>query len=179
MNKKLENEIGTALCYLLRHGAVKENVAIDDRGFCYIDDVIAWSAGQRFGPLTLEQIDLVVANCNKQRYEIEEDRIRCVQGHSIDIIAPPISTYEGPVYHGTATRFLHAIMNTGLNGQQRSFVHLTKDKETARDVGARHGTPVILEIDRAAFSEKNPLLEASNGVLLAKYIDSKYLRMVK
>lgn len=51
------------------------------------------------------------------------------------------------MYHGTVERFLCSILADGLNKVKRHHVHLSKDVETARRVGARRGQPVVLEVD--------------------------------
>lgn len=51
------------------------------------------------------------------------------------------------LYHGTATRFLESIREKGIIKGNRQYVHLSKDIETARNVGKRHGEVVILPID--------------------------------
>jgi putative RNA 2'-phosphotransferase len=43
------------------------------------------------------------------------------------------------LYHGTVDRFLASIMAEGLKKGKRHHVHLSKDTETARKVGARRG----------------------------------------
>src|ERR1700737_4361031 len=50
------------------------------------------------------------------------------------------------LYHGTVDRFLVSIMAEGLKKGKRHHVHLSKDTETARKVGARRGKPVILQV---------------------------------
>ncbi|MCB5650434.1 RNA 2'-phosphotransferase, partial [Bifidobacterium breve] len=50
------------------------------------------------------------------------------------------------LYHGTASRFLDEIKKQGLIAGERHYVHLSADEATARKVGARHGSPVILTV---------------------------------
>ncbi len=45
-------------------------------------------------------------------------------------------------------RFMESIMKNGLSPQSRQYVHLSKDVETAQNVGKRHDDkPYILRID--------------------------------
>lgn len=176
---KHKQKVSVSMCYLLRHGAIKENVNIDAKGFVYISDVLHWlNTHSENLNCDLNMLDEIVVEDEKRRYEIVEDKIRCVQGHSILIEEAPLSQYKGDIYHGTSKRFLKAILKSGLNGQLRNHVHMSKDIETATAVGNRHGESVVLKISHEAFSDDNPLLESSNGVLLAKHIDPKYIEVL-
>ncbi|WP_425447704.1 RNA 2'-phosphotransferase [Dethiothermospora halolimnae] len=49
------------------------------------------------------------------------------------------------LYHGTAKRFIRSIKNNRLLPQDRQYVHLSEDKDTAFQVGRRRDkTAVIL-----------------------------------
>ena len=71
--------------------------------------------------------------------------IRANQGHSVEVDLQ-LEEREPPemLYHGTVERFLPSILEAGLVRGKRHHVHLSKDVETARKVGARRGKPVIL-----------------------------------
>ena len=53
------------------------------------------------------------------------------------------------LYHGTGEQSVPAILRSGLLKMSRHHVHLSRDVETARKVGMRHGRPVILTIAAA------------------------------
>lgn len=80
------------------------------------------------------------------------------------------------LYHGTATRYLDAILADGLKPQARQQVHLSLDEETARRVGQRHGKPVILTADAARMhAEGFKFNVADNGVWLTDRVPAEYL----
>jgi putative RNA 2'-phosphotransferase len=104
-------------------------------------------------------------------------RIRASQGHSIAIdlglqpVAPP-----AVLYHGTASRFLKAILASGLRAGARQHVHLSADVTTARRVGARHGFPVVLRVDAARMAAEGMVFHLSdNGVWLTGPVAPRYL----
>ncbi len=172
------DKISTSFCWLLRHGAIKAGVDIDIDGYVRIQDLIDWYNTQNPEAQISEATVYSVVNLDeKDRYVIFGDSIRCVQGHSIPGIAHdnPITEWTGEVYHGTAQRFLKSILRYGLLPVSRNFVHFSKDYDTALEVGARHGKPVVLRIDREAFGYGNCLREARNGVLLSGKVDPKYI----
>ncbi len=81
------------------------------------------------------------------------------------------------LYHGTASRFLKAILATGLRPGARHHVHLSADIATASRVGARHGFPAVLAVDTARMRTDGIVFYLSdNGVWLTAEVKPKYLR---
>ncbi|PIT14880.1 hypothetical protein BGI32_06725 [Snodgrassella alvi] len=82
------------------------------------------------------------------------------------------------LYHGTATRFLNSINQQGLLPGSRHYVHLSTDAETATTVGARHGKPVILQINALTmFQAGYKFYLTDNGVWLTQTIPAKYFHL--
>ena len=81
-----------------------------------------------------------------------------------------------PLYHGTVERFLPAILIEGLNKGRRHHVHLSKDVETARKVGARRGKPVVLKVDAERMRrDGHTFFVSANGVWLTNAVPPGYL----
>lgn len=82
------------------------------------------------------------------------------------------------LYHGTASRFLESIQKEGIKSGSRLYVHLSKDVDTAMNVGKRHGKPVVLKV-HAQEMEKNgcDFYLSENGVWLTKEILKKYFEV--
>jgi putative RNA 2'-phosphotransferase len=139
------------LSYALRHEPGKAGIVLDGAGWCGVDAVLAALQRQHL-PLTRADLDQVVATNPKQRFELDADarRIRARQGHShpVELGLEPRVPPEY-LYHGTATRFLDAILAQGLVKGDRHHVHLSADPATATAVGGRHGSPVILVVAAA------------------------------
>lgn len=165
------------LSLILRHQPQTAGLTLDAEGWAEINALLA-GAPRRLG-LDRARLEEIVATNDKKRFEISADgaRIRAVQGHSVaidlglDAIAPPET-----LYHGTATRFLKAILAEGLRPGTRRHVHLSADAETARRVGARHGLPAILLVaaGRAA-ADGQRFFRAENGVWLTEPLPARYL----
>ena len=67
-------------------------------------------------------------------------------------------------------------MEKGIIKGNRLYVHLSSTKETATNVGKRHGEPVVLAIDAEKMAEDGHRFFLSrNGVWLTDYIDVKYI----
>ena len=57
----------------------------------------------------------------------------------------------------------------------RNFVHLSKDKKTAFEVGRRRGNPVVIVIDAISLIEDGQKIYISkNGVYLTDHILPRY-----
>lgn len=169
------------LSLVLRHDPGAIGIVLDAEGWTDIAALLdkAALAGK---PIARADFDNVVALNDKQRFTLSDDglRIRAAQGHSVNIelTLTPVRS-PPPLYHGTATRFLEAILREGLTPQSRRHVHLSTDVEMARAVGRRHGRPVVLRIDvAAAIARGLPFYRADNGVWLTTEVPATLLAIV-
>jgi len=166
------------LSYVLRHRPDSIGLALDAHGWAGVGELLACLAAHG-KPLDRALLDRVVASNDKQRFAFSPDgtRIRASQGHSIDVDLQ-LQAAEPPavLYHGTASRFLKAILASGLRPGARHHVHLSADIETATRVGARHGFPAVLAIDAARMRADGLVFYRSdNGVWLTAGVKPKYL----
>lgn len=166
------------LALVLRHNPGEIGITLDAAGWVPVDTLLA--ALRRHGrELTRAQLDRVVAENDKKRYEYDESgtRIRASQGHSVPVElgytpAEPPAT----LYHGTATGTVEAIFREGLKPGRRHHVHLSTDIETATRVGARHGRPAVLTVDAARMRADGHLFyRSTNGVWLTEHVAPAYL----
>lgn len=174
--------ISKYLSYLLRHAPQAIGLPLDAQGWADIGQLIAGAArhGHRLDRATIESI---CATSDKQRFALSDDgqHIRAVQGHSTPVVQRRYPAAEPPerLYHGTATRFLDSIRAQGLKPGARHHVHLSADIGTARAVGARHGVPVVLEIDAQRMHRQgHPFFIAENGVWLTDAVPAECLAPV-
>lgn len=166
------------LALVLRHNPGKIGIELDAAGWVPVDTLLA-ALHARGRDLTREQLDRVVADNDKKRYEYDESgtRIRASQGHSVPVDlgyapAEPPAT----LFHGTATGTVEAIFREGLKPGRRHHVHLSADVETATRVGARHGKPAVLTVDAARMRADGHLFyRSTNGVWLTEHVAPAYL----
>lgn len=167
------------LSLVLRHSPQTIGLQLDAAGWAPTDELLACLA--RSGKaMSLAQLQAVVANCAKQRFAFSEDgrRIRANQGHSVTVeLQLDPSTPPDALYHGTATRFLDAILAQGLQRQKRHHVHLSASVETASVVGRRHGKLALLRVDAARMVANGHVFYCSdNGVWLTDAVPVAYLQ---
>ncbi|MEN4918543.1 RNA 2'-phosphotransferase [Achromobacter spanius] len=167
------------LSYVLRHAPQDIGIALDTEGWTDIDTLLLQAAAHG-REISRAQLDDVVQTSEKKRFSISADgrRIRAAQGHTTQAVAleHPVRTPPDTLYHGTATRFLDAILREGLKPGQRHHVHLSAEIATATEVGRRYGTPVILRVDaRAMRAQGHSFQQADNGVWLAAAVPPQFL----
>ncbi|MBB5866504.1 RNA 2'-phosphotransferase [Xanthomonas sp. 3058] len=176
---KHHTEISKFLSFVLRHDPHAIGLTLDAQGWAEIDALIA-GAKANGTTLDLALIQAVVAGSDKQRFALSDDgrRIRAVQGHSTPTVALQLEAKLPPevLYHGTATRFLDAIMAEGLRPGQRHHVHLSDNMQTAASVGQRYGAPVVLQVEAGRmYRDGLQFFQADNGVWLTAHVPATFL----
>ena len=162
---------------ILRHKPETIGIQLDEHGWANVDELIAGiSKTCEFNREILEEI---VRTDNKQRFTFNEDKtkIRANQGHSIPVdvelkeMQPPET-----LWHGTGEKYVASIDQQGLNPRTRLYVHLSKDRETAKKVGQRHGKPVLYLVKaEEMYNDGYRFYRSENGVWLTKEVPVKYL----
>lgn len=159
------------LAYLLRHSKLPNH-----KGWIKVDVV-----QNELGVLLLD-IQKNVYEDTKGRFEFSEDKssVRALYGHSIDVNLGLEPTTPPPVlYHGTAEKYIDSIMKEGLRPRKRNFVHLSETMDMAKQVGTRHGSPVVLSIDIEAMIRAGyKFYKAQNGIWLTGDIPPIFLKAV-
>ena len=132
--------------------------------------------------MSLQDLQQIVESDNKGRFEFSEDKssVRALYGHSINVdlglepTTPPLI-----LYHGTAEKYIDSIMKEGLRPRKRNFVHLSETIDMAKQIGTRHGSPVVLSIDIEAMVRAGyKFYKAQNSIWLTRDIPPKFLKVV-
>ena len=172
-NRRMNNKINESkrLAHLLRHSDLP-----DSKGWVKTSVVL--------GRLSLLPQDLqqIVEGDSKGRFEFSVDKssVRALYGHSIDVNLGLEATMPPLVlYHGTAEKYVDSIMKEGLRPRKRNFVHLSETIDMAKQIGARHGSPVVLSIDTEAMIRAGyKFYKAQNGIWLTGDILPKFFKAV-
>jgi putative RNA 2'-phosphotransferase len=164
------------LSYVLRHRPDAIGIELADGGWVDVETLL--DAMTRHGrPLTRATLDRIAAGTAKRRLEVDGDRVRAAQGHTVpvDLGLPPVAP-PAVLYHGTVAEFLAPIRSDGLTPRGRTHVHLSADRDTATAVGARRGAPVILTIDAAGMHRAgHAFYRAANGVWLTALVPPQWI----
>jgi len=164
---------------ILRHKPEVIGIALDAHGWADVQELIAGINATGKYQIDMPMLEEIVRTDNKQRYSFNEDKtkIRANQGHSIQVDVE-LKEAEPPeiLYHGTGEKYVESILREGLIPKSRLYVHLSKDMETAVNVGSRHGKPHIFKVHTGEmFRQGCKFWLAENGVWLTKAVPIEYL----
>jgi putative RNA 2'-phosphotransferase len=182
VESKRATRLGRFVSLVLRHKPEAAGVSLDREGWADVGALLAGAAREGV-PFSRDELDELVATNDKQRFALSEDgrRIRARQGHSLTVelgLSP--SRPPAALFHGTVERFVHSILQSGLEKRARQYVHLSTDIPTAQRVGRRRGTPVVLRIaaDRMAAAGHQFFL-AENGVWLTESVPVAFIERIE
>ena len=165
------------LSLVLRHKPEVAGITLDSHGWAEVDALLAGMAPRH--RLTMAQLEEIVRTDDKQRYAFNDSKtkIRANQGHSVPVDVE-LTECEPPelLYHGTGEKYVDSILKHGLIPKTRLYVHLSKDLETAKLVGLRHGTPVVFTVQSGEMHRHGiRFYRAENGVWLTERVPSQFL----
>lgn len=181
MEKRLKS-LSKMTSHALRHEPWLYELELDDEGWVRLTDLIeAFQLGRdKFTDLSPADFQAILAQSDKQRFELRGDKIRALYGHSTpQRIAKNPTEPPTVLYHGTAPETAEIVLKDGLKPMSRQYVHLSADVETARMVGQRKaGKPVLLTIASAqAHRDGVVFYHANETIWLADHIPASYLSL--
>ena len=170
-------EVSKYMSLILRHKPEVIGICLDEHGWADVDELINGIAKTHV--FNMEILEEIVKNDSKQRYAFNEDKtlIRANQGHSIQVDVE-LEEKEPPewLWHGTGEKYAVSIDQQGLVPKSGLYVHLSKDKDTAMNVGKRHGKPVLYRVKtKQMYTDGYKFYLSANGVWLTKEVPVKYL----
>lgn len=181
MNNSRLVKISKYLSKHLRHQPERIGLQLAPGGWVSVEQLLA---ACRRNQLLMSRTDLneVVANNDKQRFSFDRTGtlIRANQGHSVEIdlgLEPAIPPEV--LYHGTGHGAVESILRIGINKMSRHHVHLSTDVATARQVGMRHGRPIVFAVDATTMTRSGYTFYCSeNGVWLVEQVPPEYLQQI-
>ncbi|RYD79013.1 MAG: RNA 2'-phosphotransferase [Sphingobacteriales bacterium] len=142
--------LSKTVAHALRHDPVFYGLTLDENGFANLNDLAAaMQKFRRWNNLEVADFEKMILASEKKRFEIKEEKIRALYGHSanVNILKTPADP-PAVLFHGTSTNNAAQILKNGLSAMERQFVHLSADRKTALIVGSRKSKlPIVLEID--------------------------------
>jgi putative RNA 2'-phosphotransferase len=182
MEEKDITSISKFLSLVLRHQPRVIDITIDEQGWVNVDELLK-KANAHGHSLDMEVLNHVVETNSKKRFAFDESRqkIRASQGHSIDVeLGYQAQMPPEILYHGTGERSVATIQQTGLEKRSRQHVHLSKDIETAIQVGSRHGKPAVFNVLAGEMHKKGYVFYLSeNKVWLTDAVPAQFLKLVE
>lgn len=179
-NEKDDIRLSKFLSLILRHKPDEIGITLDENGWTDTQILIE-KINQTDLTIDFEKLKHIVDTNPKKRFAFDDTSkdIRANQGHSVEVelgyksLKPPAI-----LYHGTGQKSVSSILESGLEKRSRHQVHLSKDKETANNVGQRHGVPVIFDVlAEHMFDDGYEFYLSENGVWLTDRVPVKYLKL--
>src|SRR5688572_13967249 len=135
----LIERITRSLAYMLRHQPEKFDLELDPYGWAGIDAVVR-ALNEKLGEtITADDVREAIRSGDRPRYELSDDRVRALYGHSIDVLPGDPSKPPEFLYVGVAKQDADRALRFGLRGGRRRFLHLARSAEEAREAGRRTG----------------------------------------
>ena len=160
------------LSWLLRHGAGEVGLTMDEAGWAPISEVLEHLGIDRQG------LEEVAQQNDKARLQIDGQRVRACQGHSLagmpvtrEALEATWARFEGglSIWHGTNVPAAVMIAHSGIDAGARTHVHLAPTSKSK--VGKRFNTPVLLEVSVGKLrGEGLDVFESPNGVVLVRQV---------
>ncbi len=155
------------LSRLLRHTAGERGLTMSADGWALIEDVLELLQMNR------SALDDAVRENDKQRLQIQGERIRACQGHSLQGMPVTCEALENSwervyptdlLWHGTNRQALQEIEKDGLSPGRRTHVHLAPSQDS--HLRRHSAAEVLLGVD----SSDLEVFRAPNGVLLTRQV---------
>lgn len=186
--------LSKSLSWLLRHGAVKNNLTVSPDGYILVDDIKKLT---QFKDYELSDFKYVTNTNDKKRFTMKEENgiwyIRANQGHSAEVgtkinqeeLLKKLTEPIDPIIHGTSYQAYRQIKQTGLNKMGRTHIHfaITDDfvQGNQQQSGIRSNCQIMLYVDMASamkdgyefFMSDNKVVLSpgdANGIIPFKYV---------
>lgn len=176
---KLSSEIS----YALRHAPWEYNLELDKEGWVSISQLIcALNLKNEWNIVTEFDIQTIVSKSYQKRFEVADNKIRAMYGHSVPFkIIKPVTQPPDTLYHGTSNEAYNKIILNGILPQTRQYVHLSVSIDAAVHVGLRRcKDPIVLEIDsKKAYEDKVNFYKGNENIWLADKISPRYITVIK
>lgn len=173
------DKLSVFISLILRHKPEVVGVHIDEQGYANVEELIQ-GVRKSGRALDFHMLEELVIGDKKRRYSFNATKtwIRANQGHSI-AVKVPLAELEPPefLFHGTATSSVESILRDGIQRMSRVYVHLSDNVETARQVGKRHGEPVVLRVTANQMHRDGYRFYLSeNGVWQVDFVPKHYIQ---
>lgn len=180
MKEKDTKGISKFLSLVLRHQPEVIGIELDAQGWISVDELLR-QINAHGHELDRETLDYVVETNNKKRFAFDDtgEKIRASQGHSVEVeLGYQAQIPPAVLYHGTGEQSVTGIQQSGIEKRSRQHVHLSRDIETAIQVGSRHGKPAIFQVlAKEMYDQGFVFYLSENKVWLTDGVPAEFLKL--
>jgi len=172
-----EGRLISTIAFALRHGPERFDIDLDDEGWTSLEELIFAIRFVHYDWTYLDETAVRAAINGMDRFEIRENRICAVYGHSIELAAlPPIAAPPEVLFHGTASGNVPSILQTGISRMRRRFAHFSTDYEWVVQFLCDKPEWTIFAVNTCSASAAGVVFrKANHHVWLADWIDPRFL----
>ena len=170
--------ISRFLSFLLRHNPKQYSLQFDRQGFVPLSQLLA-TVQERFEGVTASELQDVIAESDKKRFELVDGKVRATYGHSVPVelgLEPVVPPAE--LYYGTARDLALNTLRAGLTPRDRQHVYLSASLEEALAVGQRRDPlPAVLIVASLSAHSDGIRFYRSGKLYLTDQIPARFLSL--
>lgn len=138
--------ISKLLSLILRHHPDEFGLNMDEFGYIPLDEVVE-AVQQRYAAVEEEDIRDLIETSRQRRFEIVDDRIRALYGHTfyVEMDGEPMDPPE-TLYLCVSAGQVGRMKEEGLRSEDRSYLHLSPTREVAESRAGAVTDPCIVEV---------------------------------
>ena len=149
---------------------------MDEYGFIPLDEVVE-VVQERYDEATDEAVRELVSDSRQHRFEIVDERIRALYGHSffVEMDGEAMDPPER-LYMGTTVSAGRQMKKGGIQPVDRSYLHLSTSYESAESRSRQVGTPCVAEVlAKKAYDEESIEFYERGAVVLTREIPPEFV----
>ena len=138
--------ISKLLSLILRHHPDEFGLNMDEYGFMPLDEVVE-AVQQRYSAVEEEDIRDLIDTSRQRRFEIVDDRIRALYGHTfyVEMDGEPMDPPESLFLCVSASQ-VRRMKEEGIRSEDRSYLHLSPTREIAESRAGAVTDPCVVEV---------------------------------
>jgi putative RNA 2'-phosphotransferase len=160
---------------MLRHRSDEFGLNMDPFGWVPVAEISAAVSG-RYDDLGEKDVRNLVADPDQHRFEIVEDRIRALYGHSffVKMDGDPTEPLER-LYLWCSIEEARRYRDQGVKPHDRSYVHLSLSKESAEARSRRVDAPCVVEILARQAHDQGVVFHLRGEVVLTTAVPAEFV----
>jgi putative RNA 2'-phosphotransferase len=171
-----KSRISKLLSLMLRHRPDEFGLEIDAYGFAPLEQVVQ-AVQERYKEVQKEDVVALVQDPEQRRFELTEQGIRALYGHSffVEMDGEPMEPPPEHLYMGTTLDFARRAHQEGIVPKDRCYVHLSLSRQAAEGRSRQEGGPCVVEIKAAQAHAAGICFFARGEVVLAEEIPADFV----
>jgi len=163
---------------MLRHRPDEFGLDIDEYGYAPLEQIVE-AVQERYEEVSEEEVVDLLRAPDQRRFELNDRGVRALYGHSffVEMDGEPMEVPEH-LYMGSTPGAARRYASEGISPGDRSYVHLSLDRETAAERSRAEGGPVVVEILARKAQESGVEFYLRGPVVLTRQVPAAFVGVV-